>query len=101
LSPTPDGLVFAAGALARELTVATAAIEISDGEQAARAQAEIRVDGQVVILRAEFPEDAANFDWRERRVVAGDRVLDVEGGDWGRKPAGAVWTTEAALELAS
>jgi hypothetical protein len=101
LSPTPDGLAFTASALERELTVAVAEIEMTDANgNAAAARATIVTENTDVVLTAEFMEGEGNFDWRERRVVASGRVLDVEAGDWGRKPVGARWTIQAKFEVA-
>lgn len=101
MSPTPDGLAFTASALERELTVAAAEIEMTDGNgNAAAARATIVTEGSDVILTASFAEGEGNFDWRSRRVVAAGRVLDIEDGDWGRKPIGVVWTIQAKFEVA-
>lgn len=62
---------------------------------------EPRTDGNVrLALRAEFGEDAGNFEWRERHVVtAKGVVLDREIRDSGRKVQGAVWEVGVDLDL--
>lgn len=53
-----------------------------------------------ITFRSTFGETEANFDWREQGVVSAQGVLiDRAVGDGGRKVLGAVWQTEAILEL--
>jgi hypothetical protein len=53
-----------------------------------------------ITLRAVFDENTGNFEWREQGVVTAQGVLiDRAVGDAGRKPLGAVWETQAVLEL--
>lgn len=70
-----------------------------NGEEAYR-YAEQRVDGASLILTATFPGDEANFEWvgREVRTVKGI-VVDREADDGGRKPIGAIWDLEVAIDL--
>lgn len=70
-----------------------------NGEEAFRF-ADQRVEGASLILSATFPADEANFEWvtREVRTVKGI-VVDREADDGGRKPIGAVWDLEVALDL--
>lgn len=59
-------------------------------------------DGVMLVLRATFGEDVANFDWHERGVTSVQGVLiDRSVEDHGRKAPGTVWTLEAQLELTS
>lgn len=56
--------------------------------------------GVMLVLRATFAEDVANFDWHERGVTSVQGVLiDRSVEDHGRKAPGAVWTLTAELEL--
>lgn len=99
MSLTPDGAAAFAEWASQNL--AGAEVVVSDGDQEARApltQAP-SVDGATVLLRAEFAEEQANFDWTERQIVLGDRVLDSVSGDFGRKSAGAIWAVEVPIEL--
>lgn len=70
-----------------------------NGEEAYRF-ADQRVDGVSLILTATFPADEANFEWvtREARTVKGV-VVDRTADDGGRKPIGAIWDIEIALDL--
>lgn len=57
-------------------------------------------DGIMLVLRATFAEQVANFDWRERGVTSVQGVLiDRAVQDQGRKAPGTVWTLQAELEL--
>lgn len=70
-----------------------------NGEEATRF-ADQRIDGISLILTATFPADEGNFEWvaREVRTVKGV-VVDRQADDGGRKPLGAVWEIEIALDL--
>jgi hypothetical protein len=96
---TPDGRSVLAGWVAAQLVGAE--LVISDGTTEARAPLSEPplLDGPVVTLRAVFGEQEANFEWRQRGVVAGGELVDVDEGDFGRKAAGAVWTLEVPIEL--
>jgi hypothetical protein len=53
-----------------------------------------------IVLTATFGERDGMFEWAERGVVTAKGVLlDRSVGDQGRKPLGAVWQLEAALDL--
>ena len=98
---TADGNRIAADGLAEQLVGAQ--LVVTDGDQTASAPLDDGYpipDGAVVRLRATFGEDAANFEWRARRVEnAGGLVVDIVNEDMGRKAAGAVWTLECELEI--
>jgi hypothetical protein len=58
------------------------------------------VDGREITLSATFHEDQAVFEWSAREVqTATGVVLDRQEGDFGRKPASAVWVVDAVIEL--
>jgi hypothetical protein len=70
------------------------------GEEATEV-ADVRVQDGVLTLTADFPADAANFEWVAREVRSQNGVVvDRQAEDGGRKPPGAVWTLEVELELA-
>lgn len=70
-----------------------------NGEEAYR-YADQRVEGASLVLTATFPADEGNFEWvsREVRTVKGV-IVDREKDDGGRKPIGAVWDIEVAIDL--
>jgi hypothetical protein len=70
-----------------------------NGEEAYRF-ADQRVEGATLTLTASFPADEANFEWvrREVRTVKGT-VVDRAEEDGGRKPVGAIWDLEVAIDL--
>jgi hypothetical protein len=97
---TPEGataILDMCTGLADEIKVI--AVLGSNGEEAYRF-AEQRVDGASLILSASFPAEEANFEWvaREVRTVKGV-VVDRAEDDGGRKPVGAVWDIEVAIDL--
>lgn len=96
---THDGRQQVAQAL--EGMLEGALIEVSDGEQAARSPAELELGDTTVTVVATFGEQDAVFDWRRRTVLLDDGRLqfDVDEGDFGRKPLGAIWTCEAIIEV--
>lgn len=58
--------------------------------------------GVRLVFRASFGEDTANFEWRERAIVAPDgTMIDRTVADQGRKAPGSIWVMEMALSLAS
>lgn len=72
-------------------TVAVDVLELED---------DLRLPVGRITFRATFDERAANFEWNEQGIVSAQGVLiDRAVGDGGRKPLGAVWQTEAVLEL--
>lgn len=98
---TPAGQELLFDLLALDL--AKGSIEISDGKKSARASVEkSEVDDGVLKLVATFAADVANFEWRERRVVASNgNVIDKAVEDGGRKAAGAVWQCTVELKWES
>lgn len=96
---TSSGLAFAATAVRERMGAAT--IEVADGQgESAQADAAVTVTGATIVLSADFGEDEASFEWRERRVLAQDgTVLDEELADQGRKAPGAIWTVEVTLDV--
>jgi hypothetical protein len=92
---TPD----AAGWLAEALKGARLVVANGSEETAMAIAAEPVVEDGRITLTARFGPDDANFEWSERRVMIGDRVIDVERVDLGRKAEGATWTLETELEI--
>lgn len=84
-----------------------AQMRVTDGRQSASApfdsgfpQHEQQAAGARAHVEATFGENAANFDWKERQIVAKDgTVLDRTVEDHGRKAAGSVWTLRHSIEL--
>lgn len=80
------------------------AIVVTDGEQSASVTIEkvtIDDDGASVLVQGTFGEDAANFEWKQRKVVtAKGIVLDLDEEDGGRKAKGSVWSLGVSLDLA-
>lgn len=96
---TPDGVAFAARAIADR--AAPVRLVVSDGQSEASADAQVAVTNGAIVVTADFGEGDAAFEWREQRVVAADgTVLDEAQGDQGRKPVGAIWSVEVTLSLA-
>lgn len=100
MSLTPDGQSVVASLFAGAL--AGSVIRISGADETAEVAAELAMsENGEIVLRAEFGELAANFDWQVRDVVTADGVVvdrDAET-DMGRKPIGAIWTVEVPIAV--
>lgn len=96
---TTDGRLAALGVVAEWLKGAR--IMVGDGQQ--RAEAPLDFDPMAfdegIELTATFEGEMANFEWSERGVVLGDKLIDHEQADGGRKILGAVWTVTYRLDL--
>lgn len=101
MSLTPEGAAAFAEWASTPLADATIVVRNATQEATAQLAGPPVIQGGVVTLRAEFAEQEANFDWQQRDVVLGDRVIDSQRGDFGRKSEGAIWTVEVPIELQS
>lgn len=94
---TSDGAKLAATWLSERLQGAQ--IVVANGREEASQDASVQVNADTgeVVLRAEFGEGEANFDWSQRRVEWNGTVFDLEDEDLGRKVQGSVWVAEVAI----
>jgi hypothetical protein len=83
-----------AAALAQAVAewMAEAVIAVGDGTtQASTSLSQPpEVRGSVVVLRGEFGEDEANFDWTVQRVIVNHVLVDETQEDLGRKAGGVM-----------
>lgn len=96
---TPDGRLATLEVVAEWLKGAR--IMVGDGQQRAEAPLDFEPMpfDEGIELTATFDGEMANFEWMERGVVVGDKLIDHEQADGGRKILGAVWTATYRLDL--